>query len=123
MNWIGVLAVAVWAGSFPCFGQAESPLERLRSLKLPTFAGSVPVVYSAAEKARAERYRSALEPAHRWYETQLDMRVPVTLAVLNRQDWERATAVPYPMPNSKPGLVTLPSRIEDFPGFAEMQMD
>jgi hypothetical protein len=51
------------------------------------------------------------------------MSVPVTLAVLDRQDWARASTVPYPMPNSKPGLITVPFRIEDFPGFAEMQAD
>jgi hypothetical protein len=51
------------------------------------------------------------------------VRVPVTLALLDRADWERATSVPYPMPNSKPGLVTLPARMEEFPGFAEMGSD
>src|SRR5215475_8918754 len=96
-------------------GQAESALERVRALNLPTVDGEVQVIYSPAAKARAESYRFTLETAHRWYETQLGIRVPVTLAVLDKQDWERATPVSYPMPNSKPGLVTLPSRIEDFP--------
>jgi len=35
----------------------------------------------------------------------------------------KVSSVPYPMPNSKVGLVTLPARMEDFPGFVEMGAD
>jgi hypothetical protein len=118
-----VLALVVCSCAASCFGQAETPLERVRALRLPTVGGSVPVIYSVAAKARAERYRTALETAHRWYEAQLGIGVQVTLAVLDRRDWARASSVPYPMPNSKPGLVTLPARMEDFPGFTTMGQD
>jgi hypothetical protein len=106
-----------------CFGQADNALARVRALSLPMLKGDVPALYSPAAKTRAELYRSTLEAAHTWYETQLGIAVPVTLAVLDKPDWGQATPVPYPMPNSKPGLVTLPSRMEDFPGFAEMKVD
>lgn len=118
-----VLALIVCFSAVSCFGQAETPLERVRALRLPTLDGSVPVIYSVTAKERAERYRAVLDTAHRWYEAQLGIRVPVTLAVLDQRDWSRASSVPYPMPNSKGGLVTLPARMEDFPGFAAMGQD
>jgi hypothetical protein len=117
-NLVHVLAVSFLAGS--CAGQAGTPLEIVQSLGLPTVHGSVPLIYSVSARSRAERYRTALETAHRWYEAQLAIRVPVTLAVLDQRDWMRASSVPYPMPNSKPGLVTLPARMEDFPSFTVM---
>ena len=115
-----VLAVVMCLYPVSCFGQAQTPLERVRALDLPTADGAVPVIYSVSAKVRAERYRTALETAHHWYEAQLSIRVPVTLAVLDQRDWVKVSSVPYPMPNSKAGLVTLPARMEDFPGFVKM---
>ena len=112
------LVVCVW--SISCYGQAESPLERVRALKLPTVDGDVPVIYSLTAKARAERYQATIATAHQWYEAQLGIHVPVSVAVLDRRDWELASSVPYPTPNSKGDLVTLPSRMEDVPGCREM---
>jgi hypothetical protein len=118
---IATLSVCVCA--IPCFGQPGSALENLRALNLPVMEGTVPAIYSRSAKARAALYRSALETAHRWYEAQLGIQVPATLAVLDEHDWKRASRVPYPMPNAMAGLVSVPSRMEDFPGFAEMRVD
>ncbi len=123
MNRIATSPLGVCACLSLCFGQVESPLARVRALNLPSGEGNVPVIYSPARKARAERYRATLAAAHEWYQAQLGVSVPVTLAVLDKQDWQRATSIPYPMPNSKTGLVTLPSQMEDFPGFSEMKAD
>ncbi|MBZ5624219.1 MAG: hypothetical protein LAQ69_36800 [Acidobacteriia bacterium] len=120
---VAVLSAIVCACAILSFGQAENALARVRALNLPILDGGVTVIYSPSAKARAQRYQAALEAAHKWYEAQLGVSVPVTLAVLDKPDWERATSVPYPMPNAKTGLVTVPSRMEDFPGFADMQAD
>jgi hypothetical protein len=56
--------------------------------------------------------------------------VDVTLAVLNKEDWEKITPVPYPMPHSvgayrslPPPVVILPARFEDFPDSAAFTDD
>jgi hypothetical protein len=118
-----ILALEVCAFAGTCFGQSVSALEKLRALKLPSRDGSTTVIYSPAAQIRAERYQAALESAHVWFTMQLKIRFPLTLAVLEKKDWEGVSLVPYPMPNSKNGLVTLPARIEDFPGFTEMRTD
>src|SRR5436309_2763843 len=109
MNRIARFSIGVCVCVSSCFGQAESPLARVQALELPSDAGVIPVIYSPAAKARAVRYRAALEAAHSWYEAQLGVTLPVTLAVLDKGDWERATPVPYPMPHNKAGLIMLPS--------------
>src|SRR5204863_9295284 len=71
-----------------CFGQMETPLARVRTLKLPTVEGRVPVIYSMGAKARALRYQATLGTAHNWYEAQLGISLPLTLPVLDKRHRE-----------------------------------
>jgi len=117
---------------------AADSLTRYRSLGLPESAGSVPVMYSQAAEPRAFRYREALAAAVNWYRERLKVTMPLTLAVADRDTWEKVQpagpgSVSYFMPYSTwrrsaggdiiEGLVSLPARIEDFPGFEAMKAD
>jgi hypothetical protein len=119
--------------------RAQAPVDPITSyekLNLPQSAGSVLVRYTPSAEQRALRYRQSLAGAVKWYGEQLKVSVPVTLAVADRDTWEKVQPAnprnpPYFMPNSQlrkslagsiEGLVVLPARIEDFPNFENMQV-
>ena|SRR6478672_792824 len=67
----------------------ESPQERLRSLGAIEAPGSVPVFYVAAAKERALRLQKSLEAAHARYEKQLQIKVPILLAVVDDEIFDK----------------------------------
>lgn len=89
--------------------QTDSELTKLRKLSLLESPGPVPVLYVPSAKERAVRFQKSLEAAHSWYEKQLNVRVPLTLAILDSEAWAKDVAK-YPMAHSEPfsGLVVLP---------------
>jgi len=97
--------------------QNETELGELRAMKLKERSGPVPVIYSPSAEERALKYRDSLQAAHAWFEQQLGTRVPLTLAVLDKETWTaRKKPAPWAMPGSRPAehLVIFPSRIEDY---------
>src|SRR5580692_3558372 len=131
-----IFAVA-WClvAAFRAIGQ-NSPVEekatiaKVQDLHLPYVAGTVPVYYSAGAEARALKYQKAIIACQQWYDQQVGKHVDVTLAVLNKADWEKTTPIPYPMPHNvggwrslpPPGVV-LPARFEDYPNSADFADD
>jgi hypothetical protein len=110
---------------------AEKPtVEKVRDLHLPYAAGAVPVYYSVGAEARALKYQKAIIACQQWYDQQVGKHADVTLAVLNKADWEKTTPVPYPMPHNvggwrslpPPGVV-VPARFEDYPNSADFADD
>ena len=88
----------------------DSPQERLRALWAIEAPGSVPVFYVAAAKERALRLQSSLEAAHAWYEKQLNMKVPILLAVADTTMWDKVQdlyAWMYYPPRPGPKLVVI----------------
>jgi hypothetical protein len=85
-------------------------------MRLPESPGSVPVTYVPSAKERALEYQRDLQNANAWIEEQLGIRVPMVLAVLDR-DRFNAEGGRWPVPHSKarpdPGIVYLPSRMEE----------
>ena len=77
---IAGLLIAVSASAQP-----PNRLEKLRQLGLPEAPGSVPVIYVPAAKERALRLQRSIEAADAWYEKQLNVRVPIVLAVLDAE--------------------------------------
>jgi hypothetical protein len=135
-TWRSIVALA---GSlvvgFGAMGQnspaEEKPtIEKVRALHLSYAAGTVPVYYSLGAEARALKYQKAIIACQQWYDQQAGRHVDVTLAVLNKADWEKATGVEYPMPHNvggwrslpPPGVV-LPVRFEDYPNSADFTDD
>jgi hypothetical protein len=115
-----VAALGTFGQSNPA--QEEPTMERVRDLHLQSAAGQISVYYSAGFDARALKYQKAIIACQRWYDQQVGKHVDVTLAVLNKADWEKASPVEYPMPHNvgvyrslPPVGLILPARFEDFP--------
>ncbi|HEY6250158.1 MAG TPA: hypothetical protein VI685_09355 [Candidatus Angelobacter sp.] len=112
---------------------AEKPtIEKIRDLRLPSAPGAVPVYYSAGAgiEPRALKYQKAITACQKWYDQQLGKHVDITLAVLNKADWEKVTDFRYPMPfnvggwrSLPPAGVVVPVNFEDFPHSADFTDD
>src|SRR4051794_38427122 len=80
-----------------CAQNSAELLAGLRALKLKEADGPVKLMYSAGAGDRAVRWQHALSAAHEWFQQELHMQVPVTLAVLDREHWKQVTegALPH----------------------------
>jgi hypothetical protein len=111
-----VLSVAAVIVAVHLGGQeSDSPLAQLRKLGTPESPGSVPTFYAPSAKERALRLQRSLTAAHSWYEKQLNIRVPIALAVLDLETRKKISDT-----NDGPhssfsqggrGLVVLPDRM------------
>jgi len=105
---------------------AQSPadmLVRLRALQLKEAAGPVPLIYSPASEERALRWQRSLAAARAWYQAQLHLEAPITLAVLDRETWKKATTASLPHAVVKSGLILFPEHIEDIYPDAPKSLD
>jgi len=130
-----IFAVALFlSAALGVIGQTRTKenttLQKVRALRLQYAAGPVPAYFSAGFEARALNYRKTMIACQRWYEQQVGKHVDVTLALLDREDWEKASepSDAYPMPyNISKSLgdpvVVLPARFEDFPNSADFTDD
>ena len=95
-------------------------LSRLLALRLGRIEGSVPVYYSDGLKALALRDQAEITDCAAWYSHQLHVSVPVTLAVLNRKDWERVGGLMgYPMAQAladQGDVIFMPDSFASYPG-------
>jgi hypothetical protein len=96
---------------------ADSRLKTLRELGLPEAPGSMPVIYVASAKDRALRLQKSLEAADSWYEKQLNVRVPIVLAVLDPETQEKISdrvllphSLWWGMPGAAQGLAVIPAK-------------
>jgi len=108
------------------FGQEKPTIEKIVDLHLSHASGPVPVYYSSGFEARALKYQKAVIACQQWYNQQVRKHVDITLAVLNKEDWEKVTDVPYPMPANvggwrslPPAGLLVPARFEDYPNSAD----
>jgi hypothetical protein len=88
-------------------------LSRLRALHLKEAHGPVPLMYSPGSEQRAFRWQRSLSAAHGWFQAQLGLEAPVTLAVLDRETWNKVSTEALPHAMVKPGLILFPEHIED----------
>ena len=110
----------------------EPTIEKIRALHLPYVPGPVPVYYSrgAGVEARALKYQKSILACQQWYDQQVGKHVDITLAVLNKTDWEKVTDFGYPMPfnfggwrSLPPAGIVVPTRFEDYPNSADFTDD
>ena len=90
--------------------------------------GAIPAYFSAGFEARALKYQKTMIACQRWYDQQVRKHVDLTLAVLNKEDWESVSgpSFPYPMPYGQSlgdPVVLLPARFEDFSNSADFTDD
>ena len=95
-------------------------LSRLVALHLARQEGKVTVYYSNGLKALALRDQAKIAACASWYSQQLHVSVPVTLAVLNKGDWDRVGRLAdYPMAEAFPeegNVIFMPESFASFPG-------
>jgi hypothetical protein len=110
--------------------QEKPVMEKVRDLHLPSAPGAIPVYYSVGAEPPGLKYQKAIIACQKWYEQQLGKHLDVSLAVLNKEDWQKVTPVVYPMPHnlgvygSLPPLgVILPARFEDYPSGTDFSDD
>jgi hypothetical protein len=113
--WLYALTLTVMSAQDP-----DSPLVKLRKLHLPESPGSVPVIYVPSAEQRALQYQKELQSAHAWFEERLGIRVPMVLSVLDQATYSVPGSGHWPMPHSNnasvPGLIVMPSRVEEISG-------
>lgn len=102
-----VLLIAI-----PSYAQEEmTTLQKVQSLKNPSFKNKITVHYSPGYEKRAKELQSMIEEAMRFYDRKLKMRVELSLAVLTRDQWKQVRPQPYGLPNvsSPPHVAFLPA--------------
>jgi hypothetical protein len=96
----------------PSYAQEEMmALQKVQSLKNPSFTNKITVYYSLGYEKRAKELQSMIEEAMGFYERKLKMRVELNLAVLTQDQWKQVRSAPYGLPNvsSPPHVAFLPA--------------
>lgn len=93
-------------------------LRILRSFPLQELAGPVPTWYVPSAQQRAREYQQSLQPALGWFEEELHLKLPMDLAVLDQNSYEKINNVPWPLPYALPNFnyLVFPSHIEELLG-------
>jgi hypothetical protein len=82
--------------------EQATALWTLRSLPLQELPGPVPTLYVSSAQQRAREYQQSLQPALAWFEAQLQLKLPMDLAVLDRNSYEKINGAPWPIPYAMP---------------------
>jgi len=97
--------------------------ERVRELELRSAGGGVELMYSPSSEGRALRWQRSLAAGQDWFQKQLKLQVPVTLVVLNREDWKEVTPQPLPMALAPDRMIVFPEHVEDIWAGAPKELD
>jgi hypothetical protein len=92
-------------------GQELSTLERVKSLNTPVLKKELTVFYSPGFESRAEEVAPLIEDARDFYRKKLGFNVDLSVALLDRAQWEKMTRVPYGLPffSEPPHVAFLPA--------------
>lgn len=125
--------IAVVAGLFPAPTlKADIPdgFEDIHYLvaKVPGLVpirSDTPTMSSPSAAGRAVTYAEIISRAAKYFERQLGWTLPVRVLVLNKDDWNRISDIPYPAPHirSTEKLILMPDSLVEFPGFETWGFD
>jgi len=111
---------------FPPAGKAEVP-ESFADIhyliaKVPdleTIPSDLPVMSSPSARDRAVTYGKIISSAAKYFEQKLGWTMPVRMLVLDSEDWDRISDIPYPAPHIRntEKLILMPDSLVAFPGF------
>src|SRR5688500_9271838 len=96
----------------PLGAEATDLLARVRALRLASDSNRITVYFAPEHRERALRDRTLVEEAMAFYADSLAVSAPLTLAVLTREQWDRAvTWRPYGIPGvaGEPPVAFLPA--------------
>lgn len=91
---------------------AQTRLASVKRLGLPSFTSNSTVYYSVGYEVRAKVFHLLIDEARQFYEDRFQNRVELSVAVLNRADWEQvAPEQPFGLPcvSEDPQVVLLPA--------------
>lgn len=100
-------------------------LERVEALHDPIIKGAVPTWYTQGLQT-ARELQSFMTGERDFIRTQIDVRVPLSLAVLDTKQWKLVERqLPYPMPSvsGEPPVALMPSDWTSGPDFFPKQKD
>ena len=91
--------------------QDAQTLKRVQNLKTPSLKNKITVYYSDGFKKRAEDVLALIEGGMRFYEKELSLDVDLSVAVLDKAQWEQITQIPYGLPwvSDAPHVAFLPA--------------
>jgi hypothetical protein len=103
----GVLGVLTFSAS----AQDAKTLEKVQNLKTPSLKNKITVYYSPGYKKRAKEIQPLIEDAMRFYEQKLNLKVDLSVAVLEKAQWQQVTPIPYGLPwvSDAPHVAFLPA--------------
>jgi hypothetical protein len=85
----------LFAFNLPAVAQDAKTLERVQNLKNPFLKKEITVYYSPGYEKRAKEVQSLIEDALKFYEQNLNVKVELSVAVLNKAQWEQVAQIPY----------------------------
>jgi hypothetical protein len=101
-------------------------LQYVQALKDPTIPGDVPTYYTPGYKNHARDLQRFLTGERSFYKKKLGVDVPLSLAVLDRRQWDQVTQqYPFPVPSvdGSPLVALMPANWADGPGFFAKEAD
>ncbi len=92
---------------------------------LEAVQSEMPVMSSPSAKDRAVTYGRIIASAARYFERELGWTLPVRMLVLDKDDWDRISDIPYPAPHIRitERLILMPDSLVAFPGFETWDFD
>ncbi len=90
---------------------SQTAKEKVEALNLPQLSGSVTTNYSKSFEQRAREVQDLLAPAGAFFEEHLGVKEDFQLAILDEQDWQNVTPIPYGLPfvSGPPNVVFIPA--------------
>ena len=92
-------------------GQAPRPLDEVKKLGTASIHKLTTAYYSPGYKKRAREIQPIIDDAMRFYQKKVGMKMELSLAILDRTQWEKVSKVPYGLPyvSSAPHVAFLPA--------------
>jgi len=90
---------------------SQTAKEKVKELNLPQLSGSVTTNYSKSFEQRAREVQDLLAPAGVFFEEHFGVKEDFQLAILDEQDWQNVTPIPYGLPfvSGPPNVVCMPA--------------
>ncbi len=93
----------------------QSTLEKIQNLNLENSIDTISIYFSSGAGRQADSVKSMLIKSSSFYETKFNVEEKISLAVLNKTDWEKITSIPYGLPfvSGPPFIVCIPADLNN----------
>lgn len=93
---------------------SQSMLKKIEGLNLKNDKGTINIYYSDGYSPKANRIKEVLLNSKKYFEKEFDIKNSFALAVLEKNQWNKVTNIPYGLPfvSGPPYIVCLPATTE-----------